>query len=190
MKSAHDPRLTAFMPIVLRLAKQFRKRLAHTHDIEDLIAIGRVGLWNATQSFDESRGVKFQAYAREAVFWRLSRELRNEKAEQRVVARHTVASLDATYPNGSPILVAKCERRPADVVLCLVEGVTSMRRAMAKLPERSREVLRMNFEEERSLAEIGTVYGFSRERARQIQAEALKTLRVAMERDGFCGAES
>ena len=190
MGTDHDPRLTAFMPIVLRLAKQFRKRLAHTHDIEDLIAIGRVGLWNATQSFDESRGVKFQTYARKVVLWLFLDLLDKSNTYHRVVARHTVASLDATYANGSPILVAKCERRPADVVLCVAEGVTSMRRAMAKLPERSREVLRMNFEEERSLAEIGTVYGFSRERARQIQAEALKTLRVAMEREGFCGAES
>jgi RNA polymerase primary sigma factor len=56
-----------------------------------------------------------------------------------------------------------------------------VRRQLADLPERERELLEMRFgiagDEPMSLAEIGQRLGISRERARQLEAQALKRLR-------------
>ena len=59
----------------------------------------------------------------------------------------------------------------------------SVREALAKLTPREQQILRMRFglgdEEARTLAEIGREFGLSRERIRQLQALALKKLRIA-----------
>ena len=56
-----------------------------------------------------------------------------------------------------------------------------MRRQLETLPSRERSLLEMRFgltgEEPLSLAEVGQRMGISRERARQLEAQALKRLR-------------
>ena len=57
---------------------------------------------------------------------------------------------------------------------------------LATLPEREREILAMRFGlvdgKERTLEEVGERFGVTRERIRQIQEQALKTIRKAMEK--------
>lgn len=59
-------------------------------------------------------------------------------------------------------------------------------RNLRKLPKQECEVLRLRYmnEPQLTLQEIGDVYGFSRERARQIVASGLKRLRMLIEADG------
>jgi RNA polymerase primary sigma factor len=57
---------------------------------------------------------------------------------------------------------------------------------LATLPEREREILAMRFGlndgKERTLEEVGERFGVTRERIRQIQEQALKTIRKTMEK--------
>jgi len=57
---------------------------------------------------------------------------------------------------------------------------------LATLPEREREILAMRFGlhdgKERTLEEVGERFGVTRERIRQIQEQALKTIRTTMEK--------
>jgi RNA polymerase primary sigma factor len=57
---------------------------------------------------------------------------------------------------------------------------------LATLPEREREILALRFGladgKERTLEEVGERFGVTRERIRQIQEQALKTIRKTMEK--------
>ena len=59
--------------------------------------------------------------------------------------------------------------------------------ALATLSEREQQILRMRFgigdQEAHTLAEIGREFGLSRERIRQLQALALRKLRLAAQSD-------
>jgi RNA polymerase primary sigma factor len=62
----------------------------------------------------------------------------------------------------------------------------TLRRAVNALPEREQEVLKLRYgmdgdEEPRSLDEIGRRLGLTRERVRQIEAQALRRLAVNRE---------
>ena len=57
----------------------------------------------------------------------------------------------------------------------------TLHRAVAELPEREQEVLRLRYglngsEDPKSLEEIGRIMGITRERVRQLEAEALRRL--------------
>ena len=64
--------------------------------------------------------------------------------------------------------------------------VGALERALEALPERERQVLVLRFgldsEEPRTLEEVGAVLRFSRERARQVERNALAALRNSEKR--------
>jgi RNA polymerase sigma factor (sigma-70 family) len=83
-------------------------------------------------------------------------------------------------------LVPDAALRPADDALADKEIHDEAHALLATLPEREAEVLRLRFGvgggAGRTLEEVGARMSLSRERARQLEREALRKLRVASER--------
>jgi RNA polymerase primary sigma factor len=115
--------------------------------------------------------------------------------EVRQVAR-AVTSLDK--PIGSDNegsfgeLVAADQETPEEEVTYSLQE-KALRRAVDELPEREREVVRLRYglngdRDPKSLEAIGRELGMSRERVRQIEAEALELLAVHREIDAVSGA--
>jgi RNA polymerase primary sigma factor len=108
------------------------------------------------------------------------------------VAR-TVASLDeplSAEAEGTKLgdLVARDAAEPVEEVVLRLRPEdlrTALERALQRLPEREREIVRLRYgmdgEAPVTLAEIGRRLGLSRERVRQIEVEALKQLALARE---------
>ena len=69
------------------------------------------------------------------------------------------------------------------------EQLRGLEHVLGMLQERERELIRLRYREERSLAECGKRLGFSRQRAQQIEARILRKLRnpswLLFVRDGF-----
>jgi len=72
-----------------------------------------------------------------------------------------------------------------------VSFLTSLRDAMADLPERERQVLQLRFgfgdDQPKTLREIGEILGLSRERVRQIEGRALNLLRRSHKTTALAG---
>lgn len=57
------PRVVACLPFVEQLARRVAATMPHSIDIGDLVQDGVIGLIDAANRFDESRGIKFETFA-------------------------------------------------------------------------------------------------------------------------------
>lgn len=80
---------------------------------------------------------------------------------------------------------------PGEVAVA-AQDAAELRRQLARLPEREREVLVLRYGVEdgraRTLREVGGLLGFTRQRARQLERRALERLRARLEGGGISGA--
>jgi RNA polymerase primary sigma factor len=93
---------------------------------------------------------------------------------------------DATYGD----LVASEQAPPPEEEVRVALGREALHRALAELPDREREVLKLRYGlngdlDPASLEEIGRRLGVTRERVRQIEADALEKLAVNRELDAL-----
>ena len=93
-------------------------------------------------------------------------------ARQRPVFLDDEDDEDARLAEGLPL-----EEPTAEEQLLLEEQLQALREALEHLDDRQQHVLKERFEADLFLAEIGEQLGVSRERARQIEAQALARLR-------------
>jgi RNA polymerase sigma factor for flagellar operon FliA len=58
-----NPRIEAGLPFVEALARRMAATMPHSIDLSDLVQDGVIGLIDAAERFDESRGIKFETFA-------------------------------------------------------------------------------------------------------------------------------
>jgi RNA polymerase sigma factor for flagellar operon FliA len=63
MKSSQSKRVEAGLPFVEALARRMASTMPHSIDISDLVQDGVIGLIDAANRFDDSRGIKFETFA-------------------------------------------------------------------------------------------------------------------------------
>src|SRR3954468_13535637 len=63
LTNSDNPRVVAGIPFVEQLARRVAATMPHSIDIGDLVQDGVLGLIDAAQRFDESRGIKFETFA-------------------------------------------------------------------------------------------------------------------------------
>ena len=171
--------LVTWRPLVTGLAFRFRKRLGAAHDNEDIVSMGMEALWRAAQTFDESRGAKFSTYANRCVLYRYLLEVKNLNTSTRRVVHYCKQSLDEAHEDGTPKLTPANEQfRDPEAALLHSRDELALKRARKLLPERHNWVLKQRIERDRTLEEISVDLGLTRERVRQIEAEAIEKLRA------------
>jgi RNA polymerase sigma factor (sigma-70 family) len=162
---------------------------------EDLEAEGRLGLFDAALRFDARRGVQFVTYA---TWWARRRMQTFVARHARVVRRPETrpaarrwredVSLDDPVCAGAEqhwrdVLADLSTARPLDALL--VRETAALVASLAQeLPPLWRTILVRRFgldgEAPMTLAAIGEILDLSRERVRQIEANALRRLRVRL----------
>ena len=132
----------------------------------DLMQVGRIGLWHAILSFDESRGVRFSTYACVIILrevWMAVKKSR--KAEGWLECKRAWDSLEA--------LIEKWYEEQIRQAL---------REELEGLPEPLRNVIELHYglngQAPQNLSEIGRGWGLSREWIRQLHNQALALLRL------------
>lgn len=109
-----------------------------------------------------------------------------EKVKRVLTSAQHPESLDGAIDPDDPAGTTLGDRIAADDVDVLDETMksqqrTAVRAALNRLPERERRILELRYgfdgEGPKTLEEVGAVFGFTRERARQVELVALRRLR-------------
>lgn len=184
-----------------------RKHAWSSVPYEDMIQEGQIGLVEAIKRFDVSRGLKLSTFAPNWIRHFIGRAHDNDGLIRLPVASHhqlrLIARAQQSVDSGASYddvaehagIRAKSVQRllergtvtmPAtlpDVAAPADDGdeerVTLAREHIASLPERLRRVMELRYSGDgMTLLEVGNVLGVSRERVRQLETTALKTLRA------------
>lgn len=163
--------LEANLRLVINVAK---KHTGGVVGLFDLISEGNLCLMQAIENFDYSRGNRFSTYASWALMRRFARTVPQENYR---IARSGGADQEMLEQLSTE---GPTETERLSVVDRIREEIES---AVKVLSERERTVIRMRYgleDESHTLAQIGARLGITRERVRQIEAEALRKLRAHM----------
>lgn len=227
----------ANMRLVMNIAKHYRNALM---PFEDLVQEGAIGLMNAVERYDPSKGYRFSTYATHWIRQAIGRaidnraktvripahvaeQLRRMERERERLRRETgdepsieqlakamgvspkkVMQLQqaAQEPLSLDMLIGEEEdtslgslihdqnvRDPEEVVIEMERRKVLDELLQTELTDRERQVIirRLGYgdQEEQVLQEIGEALKISRERVRQIEAQAMRKLKDAAKRRGL-----
>lgn len=168
------------MPLVLAMAK--RTRLSNI-DFSEMTSEGNMALLRSVEKFDCARGFKFSTYSCRAIL----------KSFSRVAMR--ASRYRGTFPTEFDPTMERSDyldrKRHSDERDCADELKEILVRNMAGLSDVERKVINERFAfktdlpdalpSPKTLEQVGRMIGVTKERVRQIQNNALKKIRTALE---------
>ncbi len=167
------------MPLVLAMAKRTR---LNSIDFNELISEGNMALLRAVDKFDCGRGFKFSTYSCRAILKSFSRvAMRASRYRGRFPAEFDPA-LEPDY-----YVQQKREEAEDD---CVDELKSILVKNLADLSDVEQTVIRERFalvpggpvlSPPKTLEQVGSIIGVTKERVRQIQNKALRKIRTALE---------
>jgi len=164
----------------LRLVVSIAKRHVNTgDDLFSLISDGNVSLIRAAEKFDFSRGNKFSTYASWAIMRNFARTIPDEYKYQDRYRTSNEEMFAGTRDSRS-------DQHEQESAQFLREQ--QIERILSRLDEREQRIIISRFgldwaQEPKTLKEVGSQLGVTKERIRQIEARALDKLRLAAEEE-------
>jgi RNA polymerase sigma factor for flagellar operon FliA len=120
-RESRDRLILHYAPLVKYVAGRIYSRLPNTVDQADLVSYGILGLIDAIEKFEPSRGIKFETYAVARIRGAILDELRSIDWVPRSV-RSKARAADQAYSR----LEASLSRTPTDAELAVELGMTSV----------------------------------------------------------------
>lgn len=158
-------------------------RLPGGFDREDLRGIGNLALVNAARTFDPQRGAAFSTYAYRCIYLAILGALKREWDQQIDIVlisqmpdededRPIEEQFADPAPDAGAIVLSRCDR-------------DLLEKAIARLPERQAELIRMIYFEEESVAQVAKAWRISTYAVQTLHMRALRALRLQLRRLGI-----
>ena len=164
----------------LRLVVSIAKRhVGARDDFFSLVSDGNISLMRAVDKFDYARGNKFSTYATWAVMRNFARTIPDEFKHQERFRTCQDEMFDSQRDERATPLAMESAQHLRE---------QQIERILSRLDEREQRIIISRFglnhaQEPKTLQEVGSQLGVTKERIRQIEARALDKLRVEAERE-------
>jgi RNA polymerase sigma factor for flagellar operon FliA len=170
------------MVLVRQIAGALVRRLPAHVELNELIALGALGVVEARRRYDGQRGVPFAAFAAMRIRGAMLDGLRSEdlvsrSERSRIRAGECSASMTEVELQDE---LTESRQEAVDERLARLGEIAELRRLLPKLPEREQLVLQRHFFEELPLKVIGEQLGVTESRVCQIVSAAVSRLRNLM----------
>ncbi len=171
------------LPLVAKIARKERSKLPPCFDIEDLIGWGTIGLIQAADTFDESRGVPFGAFARKRIRGEMRESVRKrnwvESTRQPIAEHDGCAAVGERY-FGYQDTADKGAHQRLEAAVEQRYHRDLVNDALAALPRRQAELIVMHYREHMDIKDIGPLDGFrvKSPRMSQLHTDALQRMRA------------
>lgn len=183
--TARQELIERHLPLCRQLARATKVLPTGARGPEDLEAAGVVGLIQAVDRFDPSRGIPFKGYAalrvRGAILDEvrrldeLTRDARRLACEDEHRGAVSLEFLQERGEMGDPTEIAEVDARAAH------DGLRDdVERALAAIPVRERAILASYYSDGLTLATIGRRLGISEARVSQLHTRAIAQLRSVL----------
>ena len=149
------------LPLVKSIAGKYKK---YGVPFEDLVQEGLLGVVEAHNKYKERKGAKFSTYA---VYWIKKKIIQSLEKEKKNSLR--AMELDENS-KASMENVREIENTKTSNTIVLPGG----------FPELEANILRLFFEEKKTLNEISEILHIPRERVRQLKQKALRKLKIRL----------
>ena len=166
---------------------RFFPALKRQFEWEDLVAQGYIGLVQAAQRFDPTKGYQFSTLAVSCIWASIQREFIRKQRFHKHKANYNTVSLDA------PIRQGKYEKRVIDFKdtfgkwdndLRIVEDRLFIQYMLGRIPEKQRRVIELYFglngNREHTQDEIASILGVSQVHVCRLLKKGLQRLKGAM----------
>jgi len=151
-----DKIVIEYLPLVRSIAAKYNKLGVPQEDLEQE---GMIGLLEAADKFDESKGAKFSTYA---TFWIKKYILKAVEKEKKSTYKTSTLNEEITEDKSNN------DAKPNNTKLKFPSG----------MPEAEKLVIKLLYVDQLTLKEISEQLGVSRERVRQLKEKALRRMRA------------
>lgn len=194
-KIEHNARLRQYLGLINKIAKVEYKSMASQHLIEfdELVNIGIQTIDILFSSHEEEHESYNESYLSTAIKWAIRNELRRryrwhgvkthtendiepDKNDIREAIYKTILSTDEMFDSEKPFEI-KDERKTPEESCEFNQMATLLKKAIAELPKREKELIEAKFYKEKKLMELSEEFSISASRISRIIKSGLSKIR-------------
>ena len=174
--------IVQYLAHVHALAARLQSRVPPCVALDDLVSAGTIGLMQAVDRFQPSRGLQFGSYARHRIWGAMLDFLRGEDPLSRA-ERRQVRAASAGRPSAATISLDELPAFEPRSTRCTSYAFTDrvdLERARQRLSAREQQVVSLLFDLDWSNREVARELGVNESRVSQIKHAALSKLRESL----------
>ena len=174
--------IVQYLTHVRALARRLQSRVPRSVALDDLVGAGAIGLMQAVDRFQPSRGLQFGTYARHRIWGAMLDFLRGEDPLSRA-ERREVRAAGSDSPSSVTISLENLptgEPRGARYTSYSFADRVDLERARQCLSAREQQVISLLFDLDWSNREVARELGVNESRVSQIKRAALSRLRASL----------
>ena len=173
-----------YIPLVKYLASRIMLGKTKYIEYEDLVSYGIVGLLDAINRYDSSKGMKFSSYATLRIKGAMIDEIRKNRPISKG-AMDKLAKYNESVERLQNIFMREPSIKEIAIDLEYNEKLEILSEAIEKLKEKDKLILNLYYYEKFTLKEIGQVLEVSESRVCQLHSRAIRNLREIMKKKNY-----